>query len=97
MKTIFDATNIPYDAKATYSPLMEIAQKEKFFPDIASDKIKTALVNILKGLGEIRNKAGGHGSPDKRATDRLVRLALHHATANMLYIAETYLEEHKRL
>ena len=44
-------------------------------------------------MREIRNKKGGHGSVDKKISPKEVSLVLHHATANMLYIAETYLEK----
>lgn len=78
----------------TYSRLVQHAKEKGLFPEVANDKLNP-LMNELQGLAGIRNTGGGHGVPDKHATDRLVRLAIHHATSNLLYIAETYLEEHR--
>lgn len=91
LKIIFDDLQISYGKGATLMPLVQIAKKEGFFPDIGEDKLN-ALVNMLKGLGEIRNKAAGHAQNREKPHPKEVRLALHHATANMLYIAETYFE-----
>lgn len=93
LKIIFDAMGIAYNKKDTYMPLVLKAKENNLFPDIAKDKLNP-LMNNLQALGGIRNYGGGHGTPEeKRATDRLVRLAIHHAMSNMLYIAETYLEQ----
>ncbi len=95
LKHIFDQIEITYNDKDTYMPLVLKAKEHGMFPNIDDDKL-APLMNQLKGAGSLRNREGGHGAPNKKATDRLVRLAIHHATANMLYIAETYLEEHKK-
>lgn len=91
LKIIFSALKIDYSPKATYAPLIQIAAENGLFPGIAEDKL-SPVVNMLKALGEIRNKEGGHGAPDKKVSDKAVRLAIHHATANLLYIVESYLE-----
>ncbi len=95
LKHIFDKIGITYGDKDTYMPLIQKAKDNGLFPAVDDDKL-APLANALKGLGSLRNREGGHGAPDKKATDRLVRLALNHAASNMLYIAETYLEEHKK-
>ncbi len=92
MKTIFDDLSIKYEPKDSYKRLIQIAKEKGLFPDVESDKLNP-LMNNLQTLGEIRNRGGGHGTPSHtKATDRLVRLAIHHATADMLFIAESYLE-----
>ncbi len=91
LKVIFSALKIGYGPKATYAPLIQIAAENGLFPGIAEDKL-SPVVNMLKALGEIRNKEDGHGAPDKKVSDKAVRLAIHHATANLLYIVESYLE-----
>ena len=92
LKIIFDERDITYNKNDTYMPLIQKAKESGLFPHVSDDKLNP-LMNNLKTLGEIRNRGGGHGSPEEnKATDKLVRLAIHHATANMLYIAETHLE-----
>ncbi len=95
LKHIFDKMSITYGEKDTYMPLIQKAKENGLFPAVDDDKL-APLANALKGLGSLRNREGGHGAPDRKATDRLVRLALNHAASNMLYVAETYLEEHKK-
>lgn len=92
LKIIFSALKIDYGPKATYAPLIQIAAENDLFPGIAEDKL-SPIVNMLKALGEMRNMAGGHGGPDKKVSDKAVRLAIHHSTANLLYIVESYLEQ----
>lgn len=94
LKYIFDKVGIKYTERDTYQPLVLKAKENGLFPNVDDDKL-APLMNELKAIGSIRNREGGHGHIGKKATDRLVRLAIHHATANILYIAETYLEEHK--
>ncbi|WOI09809.1 AbiJ-NTD4 domain-containing protein [Thalassospira lucentensis] len=91
LKVIFKNLGIIYGDKDTYMPLIQKAAENGLFPAIASDKL-APITNELKALGEIRNKEGGHGGPDKKVSDKAVRLAIHHATANLLYIVESYLE-----
>lgn len=91
LKIIFLALKIDYGPKDTYAPLIQKAAKNDLFPGIAEDKL-SPIVNMLKALGEMRNKGGGHGGPDKKVSDKAVRLAIHHSTANLLYIVESYLE-----
>ncbi|MEQ8286878.1 hypothetical protein [Thalassospira sp.] len=91
LKIIFDDLNIVYGPKDTYMPLIQRAMENDLFPTISRDKA-VPIANELKALGEIRNKEGGHGAPDRNVSDKAVRLAIHHATANLLYIVETYLE-----
>ncbi|PKR57294.1 hypothetical protein [Thalassospira lohafexi] len=91
LKIIFSALDIDYGPKATYAPLIQIAAENDLFPGIAEDKL-SPIVNMLKALGEMRNKGAGHGGPDKKVSDKAVRLAIHHSTANLLYIVESYLE-----
>lgn len=91
LKVIFNNLGIVYGNKDTYMPLIQKAAENGLFPAIAVDKL-APITNELKALGEIRNKEGGHGEPDKKVSDKAVRLAIHHATANLLYIVESYLE-----
>lgn len=91
LKHIFDKLGIPHGPKDTFQPLIQKAKENGLFAEIEDDKL-APLTNALKAVGSLRNKKSGHGAPDRKATDKLVRLALHHATANMLFIAESYLE-----
>lgn len=92
LKIIFNDLGINYGSKDSYMPLLQKAAENGLFPMISSDKM-APITNELKALGEIRNKEGGHGRPGQKVADKAVRLAIHHATANLLYIVETYLEQ----
>ena len=77
-------------------PLLEKAKDNDLFPQISNDKL-APIINELKALGELRNKKGGHGKTkdDTKAKAGHARLAMHHALANMMFIAETYLNTGK--
>lgn len=90
LKHCFQELDIEYNPTHTYMRLIQTAKEKGLFPNVDDDKLNP-LMNNLKALGNIRNEAGGHGGKKKTA-NRMVRLALNHATSNMLFIAESYLE-----
>lgn len=82
------------------SKLIENAKKEDLLLPIAEDKssslLSTKVMNAIKAMPEKRNLKAGHGQLESNANYKIARLALHHATSDMLYIAETYLEQQAR-
>ncbi|MGV8947774.1 MAG: AbiJ-NTD4 domain-containing protein [Candidatus Paracaedibacter sp.] len=91
LKTIFEERGIEYEGSDTLQPLILKASRSNLFLDISQDKV-TAISNLLKSLGDLRNNKAGHGGKDKTNDPKVVRFAIGQVTVNMLYIAETHLE-----
>ncbi len=91
LKHVLKAKEIEYPSNWTYMRLIQAARDNNLFPQVSDNNIGSLIAN-LKTLGEIRNKAGGHGENEKNTSDRVVRLAITHAAANILFIAEEFLE-----
>jgi hypothetical protein len=91
LKTIFAERGIEYAEECTLNPLIQKAYESSLFLDISQDKV-TAIPNLLKILGDVRNKRAGHGGKDKTNDPKLVRFSITQATCSMLYMAEIHLE-----
>lgn len=90
LQHIFTELDIDFKENWTYRRLVQTAREASFFPPIEDDK-DSPIMNELQALANLRNAGGGHGGKSN-TSDKLVRLAINHAMANALYIAECYLE-----
>ncbi len=95
LKTIFAERGIEYEEELTLNPLIQKAYESRLFLDISEDKI-TSIPNLLKILGDVRNKRAGHGGKDKTNDPKLVKFAITQAACNMLYIMEIHLQSQAR-
>lgn len=95
LKVILEKKGIEYNTNDTYMPLIQKAKEAGVLLEVSDDKFSPllkSLTNDLKALGELRNKHGAHGQKQSSANDRIARLAISHASANILFLAECYLE-----
>lgn len=96
MKTICDKKGYAYNkTKDTAKTLIQILEKNNFFPIYMAGHLKGVITTLETGLPVVRNKNSGHGQGNNVISipDEIVEYALDLAASNIVLLVKLYRHE----
>lgn len=96
MKIICDKRGYAYNTtKDTAKTLIQILEKNNFFPTYMSGHLRGVITTLETGLPVVRNKNSGHGQGNNiiSISDEIAEYALNLAASNIVLLVKLYCDE----